>query len=600
MLPKSSVHCQRPQKSNGSLGLVSFEDVAVDFSWEEWQDLDDAQRTLYREVMLETYSSLVSLGHCVSKPEAIIKLEQGAEPWIGEEPSYQSFAGHCVPKPELIVKLEQVAEPQVGEAPDQNFTDVQQVDDQIEICQDSPDRHLWQVVITSSNTVEERVRLGKTCNLSSNHKSELIMNNGNYLGFRTGEFLVYQNMLLHSEPDEMHVGEKPVASHVFEQSLRHSKHLSQHHESPPGQQNFDYGGEGKVLNSETIFFIQKRFCVGEPSYKYSEYREAYDKPALIVQEITQVGQKTFECAACGKTFYIKSILKTHQKIHRENSCICSECEKSFVKKVYFTKQQRKHIDEKPYEYNKCIKSFCQKSNLTVQLRTLKSEKPHECNECSKSFYRKSDLTVHQRTHTGEKPYECNECRKSFNQKSNLSRHQRTHTGEKPYECNKCGKSFNQKSDLILHQRTHTGEKPHECNECTKSFYKKSDLTVHQRTHTGEKPYECNDCRKTFYQKSKLTIHQRTHTGEKPYECNECGKSFYQKSDLTVHQRTHTGEKPYECNKCRKSFYQKSVLTVHQRTHTGEKPYECDNCRKTFCQKSHLSRHQRTQHKAETL
>jgi KRAB domain-containing zinc finger protein len=41
---------------------VSFDDSAVDFTWEEWWDLDYAQRIPYREVILETYSSLVSLG----------------------------------------------------------------------------------------------------------------------------------------------------------------------------------------------------------------------------------------------------------------------------------------------------------------------------------------------------------------------------------------------------------------------------------------------------------------------------------------------------------------------------------------------------------
>ncbi|XP_059110873.1 zinc finger protein 69 homolog [Peromyscus eremicus] len=440
---------------------LTFKDIAVDFSQEEWGQLAPACRDLYREVMLENYRNLVSVGYRLSKPRVISQLEKGEGPWMAESQG-----------PEDPI-FDEKSKPETKESAAENNTSLK----------------------FSQSTVMERLMeedtVCSTLRKASSYDETLERHQETHR--KGGRRVVLTHKKGHEEANKF--GENREGSNVILEQ--------KHHKYNPARRR------NKCKLDSTNSPVS---CIGARLYGCNICGKMFKQPIHLTEHMRiHTGEKPFRCKECGRAFSQSASLTTHQRIHTgEKPFGCEECGKAFRHRSSLNQHHRIHTGEKPFVCDKCQKAFSQNISLVQHLRTHSGEKPFSCNECGKTFRQIRHLSEHVRIHTGEKPYACTSCCKTFSHRAYLTHHQRIHTGERPYKCKECGKAFRQRIHLSNHKTVHTGVKAYECNRCGKAYRHDSSFKKHQRHHTGEKPYECNECGKSFSYNSSLSRHHKIH------------------------------------------------------------------------------------------
>ncbi|OCT67642.1 zinc finger protein 154 [Xenopus laevis] len=308
---------------------TTFNRIAVYFSDEEWEMLEEWQRDLYKNMIKENSEALTSLGYSNINPN-ILKIK---------DEDVKHFTADCSPD-----DVEQADSPKAEdhEFMDPNvFSRIKQ--DQMSYLDGSPDSeegepnsYLSSYNVPISSSIEEET-----------------------FGTWSGTVNVQDPVSMKYNLSQCFTSS--ITSDMYSASKWKTRNVSPSSLFRPIAPKQDFSPNSPRLGGPMDL----------RPYKCSACDKSFTvKSNLIKHYRIHTGERPYKCSHCSKSFSRNSHLITHQRTHTgERPYKCNECDKSFIQNSVLIQHQRIHTGERPFRCDECNKSFSQKSCLIRHQRT---------------------------------------------------------------------------------------------------------------------------------------------------------------------------------------------------------------------------------------
>ncbi|KAK2499916.1 hypothetical protein MC885_016364, partial [Smutsia gigantea] len=283
---------------------VTFRDIAVLFSRDEWLHLDSAQRTLYREVMLENYSTLVSLGIPFSTPKVICRLQQGEDPCMVEREVPQDSCRGFKTWPEIET---------LPPRQDMSIEETSQgIIKKKSIIFDHWNITFGQALEFESRMEQEQQQKPLRQMMTSNKKT--ISGDENHISLELGKGLFINTILFTQQ--SVPIERIPNIYYTSGKDFKQNLDLMRCFQIYPGEKPHFCTDCGKSFNHSLHLIEHQRIYTGEKPYKCNECGKTFShRSSLLAHQRIHTGEKPYKCNECGKAFSSSSTLIKHLRVH---------------------------------------------------------------------------------------------------------------------------------------------------------------------------------------------------------------------------------------------------------------------------------------------